>query len=68
MELEFHIENMTCDGCARGVTRAIQAVDPDARIVADPPSRRVVVTSVAPREQIEKALLEADFPPRPADA
>lgn len=63
MELEFHIENMTCDGCARGVTRAIQSVDPDAKVVADPPSRRVLVTSSAPRDQIEQALLDADFPP-----
>jgi len=66
--MEFHIENMTCEGCARGVTRAIQSVDADARIVADPPSRRVEVTSTAPRERIERALLEADFPPRPVNA
>lgn len=66
--MEFHIENMTCEGCARGVTRAIQSVDADARVVADPPSRRVEVTSSAAREQIERALLEADFPPRPVSA
>ncbi|WP_336509768.1 heavy-metal-associated domain-containing protein, partial [Stutzerimonas kunmingensis] len=26
----FHIQNMTCGGCVRGVTRAIQSVDPAA--------------------------------------
>ena len=62
--MEFHIENMHCDGCARGVTRAIQSVDADAKVVADPPSRRVTVTSSATREQLEKALVEAEFPPR----
>ncbi len=62
--MEFHIENMTCGGCARGVSRAIQSVDANAQVVADPPTRKVVVTSSATREQIERALVEADFPPR----
>ncbi len=26
--MQFHIENMTCGGCARSVTKAIQSVDP----------------------------------------
>jgi copper chaperone CopZ len=30
--MEFHVEGMTCGGCARGVTRAIQAVDAHARV------------------------------------
>lgn len=62
--MRFHIESMTCGGCARGVTRAIQSVDPTAEVVADPPSRRVEVTTVATREQIEAALDEAGFPAR----
>lgn len=62
--MQFHIENMTCGGCVRGVTRAIQNVDPQAQVDADPPSRKVEVTTTASREQIEAALREADFPPR----
>jgi len=62
--MQFHIENMTCGGCVRGVTRAIQNVDPQAQVDADPPSRKVEVTTSASREQIEAALREADFPPR----
>ena len=41
----FHIQNMTCGGCVRGVTRAIQSVDPAARVHADVPARRVQVVS-----------------------
>ena len=26
--MQFHIENMTCGGCVRSVTKAIQSVDP----------------------------------------
>ena len=47
--MQFHIENMTCGGCACGVTRAIHTVDPAANVEADPPKRKVVVTSGQPR-------------------
>lgn len=62
--MEFHIENMTCSGCARGVTRAIQSVDGNAQVTADPPKRTVQVVASATRAQIEHALTEAGFPPR----
>lgn len=62
--MRFHIDDMTCGGCVRGVTRAIQSVDPAATIEADPPSRTVEVVSTATREQLEAALHEAGFPPR----
>ncbi len=64
--MQFHIENMTCGGCVRGVTRAIQNVDPQAEVKADPPTRKVEVITTASREQIEAALREADFPPQTA--
>lgn len=62
--MRFHLEDMTCGGCVRGVTRAIQAVDPYATVEADPPSRTVEVGSTATREQLAAALTEAGFPPR----
>lgn len=64
--MRFHLEDMTCGGCVRGVTRAIHSVDPDARVEADPPTRSVEVTSTATREAIAAALADAGFPPRPA--
>jgi len=62
--MQFHIENMTCGGCVRGVTKAIQSVDPQAQINADPPTRKLEVNTSASREQIEAALLDAGFPPK----
>ena len=61
--MQFHIETMTCGGCARGVTTAIQRVDATATVQADPPNRRVEVTTTAPRDQIVAALTEAGFAP-----
>ena len=61
--MQFHIENMTCGGCARSVTRAIKDVDPDANIITDPPSRSVKVETSVSEEQIVSALQSAGFPP-----
>ncbi|HOL37187.1 MAG: heavy-metal-associated domain-containing protein [Proteobacteria bacterium] len=62
--MQFHLDDMTCGGCARSVTKAIQTLDPEARIEADPPNRRVEVTTHVPREQVAAALRAAGFPPR----
>nr|WP_315595506.1 heavy-metal-associated domain-containing protein [uncultured Cupriavidus sp.] len=62
--MQFHLDNMTCGGCARTVTKAIKMIDPDANVVTDPPVRLVQVQTSASQEQIVTALREAGFPPR----
>ncbi|ACF51476.1 copper chaperone [Stenotrophomonas maltophilia] len=64
--MEFHVEGMTCGGCARSVTKAIELVDPQASVQADPASRRVQVQTSASESQIVAALTDAGFPPRTA--
>ena len=64
--MQFHLEDMTCGGCARSVTKAIEGVDPQASVQADPASRRVQVQTSASEAQIVAALTDAGFPPRPA--
>lgn len=61
--MQFHIKNMTCGGCARSVTRAIQSVDPEAEVRADPGSHTVEVTSTAPRDRLVAALTEVGYAP-----
>ena len=61
--MQFHIQNMTCGGCARSVTKAIQSVDPAAEVKADPASHKVDVTSTAPRERLVAALSEVGYAP-----
>ena len=59
--MQLHIDNMTCDGCVRGVTRAIHSVDPAAGIEADPPTRKVTVQSDRPGADFLPALEAAGF-------
>jgi copper chaperone len=61
--LQFHIQDMTCGGCVRGVSAAIRSVDPAAEVTADLRTRQVDVTTQAPRAQLVEALAEAGFAP-----
>lgn len=61
--MQFHIENMTCGGCVRGVTRAIRSVDPAADVRADPVTHKVDVVTTAERTKLEAALADAGFAP-----
>ncbi|OYX27155.1 MAG: heavy metal transport/detoxification protein [Rhodobacterales bacterium 32-66-7] len=61
--MQFHIQNMTCGGCARSVTKAIQSVDPSAEVTADPASHKVDVKSAASRDRLVAALTEVGYAP-----
>lgn len=64
--MQFHIENMSCSGCAGNVTRAIQSVDKGAVVNADLATRDIVVQTSAPRAEIEAVLAKAGYPARHA--
>lgn len=64
--MQFYIEAMTCGGCARAVTKAIQSVDPAAQVQTDPPARKVEVKTTAARDALAAALTEAGFAPAEA--
>ena len=66
--MRFHIPNMSCGGCARGVTRAIESVDAKARITIDQASREVEVSTDLQRPQIAAALAAAGYPAAPTAA
>jgi copper chaperone len=59
--MQFRIQNMTCGGCVRSVTKLIKSVDPAAEVNANPSTRKVDVASVAPRESIARVLADAGY-------
>ncbi|HEV7291323.1 MAG TPA: heavy-metal-associated domain-containing protein [Devosia sp.] len=61
--MQFHIQNMTCGGCAKSVTRAIHSVDPEASVTAYTANRRVNVVSTAEPAKLRQALSAAGYPP-----
>jgi len=60
--MELRIEDMSCGGCARSVTKAIHSVDPAARVEANPAERKVTVETSAPQAAILHVLEEVGYP------
>ena len=63
--MDYHIDAMHCDGCARAVTAAVRNADPDAGLTLDVPARRATIRTER-TEAVLAALAEADFPATPA--
>ena len=61
--MKFRIDNMTCGGCARSVTRAIQKLDATAEVSIDVDGRLVEVRSQRPEGEVAQALEAVGFPP-----
>lgn len=61
--LDLTLPNMTCGGCARGVTAAIKTIDAEAELRFDLPNRKVQITTKASAEAVARAVTEAGFPP-----
>jgi copper chaperone len=59
--MRFHIENMTCGGCARSVTKAVETVDAKAKVNADPVTKKLTIESAVPAEAFSRALDDAGY-------
>jgi len=64
--LDLQIPNMTCGHCARAVTEAVKAADPEAQVVVDLPTHKVQVETRATREAVVARLAEAGYEPAAA--
>lgn len=62
----FEVKNMTCGGCVNGVKKAVLAVDPQARVEVDLPSKKVKVDSAHLSTEFIDALVAAEYDARTA--
>ncbi|HEY5801064.1 MAG TPA: cation transporter [Burkholderiaceae bacterium] len=58
----LQVEEMSCGHCVAAVTKALQALDADARVHVDLASRRVEVDTRAPVDAVKEAIEEAGYP------
>lgn len=58
---QFTVPEMHCDGCIAAVTKAIQAVDRQAQVVAELATHRVAVQSAASAAALAAAIDAAGF-------
>ncbi len=57
----YGVSGMTCEGCAKSVTRAIQAAAPQARVQVDLQKNTVTVEECADAALIAQAVADAGF-------
>jgi copper chaperone len=62
--LRFHVSNMNCGGCAKGVTRAVQGLDGDMRVDVDLSSREITVRGGVDPSRVVAALKQAGYEAR----
>ncbi len=61
MSATYRVSGMSCEGCARAVTRAINRRAPAAAVSVDVAAGRVTVTGEAPSASVIDAVTEAGF-------
>ena len=61
MNQVFTVQGMTCGHCEKAVTKALMALDPQARVVVDRSHDRVEVESQLEREALAKAIVDEGY-------
>jgi copper chaperone len=59
--IEFQVEGMSCQHCVAAVTKAVQALDPDARVQIELQSGRVQVESKQNADALSTAIADAGY-------
>jgi copper chaperone len=62
-DLTFKVEDMTCGHCAQSIVKAINKVMPNAKVHADPVSKRVSVGGVTDMAAVQALVSKAGFTP-----
>ncbi len=57
----FNVEGMTCGHCEKAVTKALLAIDPQAKIVIDRSVNQVEVDSTQTREALKQAIANEGY-------
>ncbi|ONH84212.1 hypothetical protein APZ41_005190 [Roseomonas mucosa] len=65
--MRFVIQNMSCGGCAKGVTATVKAADPGAQVEVELETRRISITGArADSETLSQALAAKGWKVEPA--
>ncbi len=61
--MEFEVKDMSCGGCANSIARAVNSVDPAARLDIDVTTKVVKIDSALPLDRLVAVIEEAGFHP-----
>ena len=60
-QLAIKVPNMACSACAETITKAVQAIDDQASVQADPQTKDVQINSTASADEIKQAIEAAGY-------
>lgn len=63
--MKFKVENMSCEHCVRTLSRALKALDPQARVDVDLASGTLALESLISTETAIEVMAEAGYPAVP---
>lgn len=58
----LQVEKMSCGHCANAITKAVQAVDAQAKVQVDLAQKKVQIESAASLERVREVIVEAGYP------
>jgi len=61
MSLQLTVPDMACSACSNTITKAIQALDPSAKVNADLKTKVVSVDTLASPTEIKQAIAAAGY-------
>lgn len=61
MTLTFKVPNMACSACATTITNAVMALDPTAKVEADPQTKQVKIETQQPETMVKQAIVAAGY-------
>jgi copper chaperone len=60
--MRFTVSGMTCGGCIKAVTRAIQSADPSALVKVDLPTQSIELQTTLSASEAQNLIEDAGFP------
>ena len=60
--MELKVQDMSCGHCVNSVTKAVQGIDPEAKVDVDLDAGRVSIASAADPATVRSAIEEAGYP------
>ena len=61
MKLQLNVPNMACGSCAKTIANAVKKVDQNAKVEADPKTKRVDVETETSEAAIKQAINNAGY-------
>lgn len=64
--MKLHVPDMSCGHCTAAIDKALEAIDPDAKVDTDLTSKTISIVSAQDAATLQAALKRTGYPATPA--